>query len=170
MDWVLVELRASPEAASDARFAALLLADGTLLAPDGSGAPTASGLAPGAYHVIVRHRNHLDAMSLAPVTLGSGPVDLSASGAVWGTGAVVDLGGGVFGLTAGDGDGDGTVLATDQQVIWLPAVGAAGYSPADLTLDGSVLADDSQTLIVPNIGRQSGVPGTALRETPEAVE
>lgn len=164
VDWVLVELRAAPDGASDARFAALLLADGTLLAPDGSGVPAIASLAPGAYHLIVRHRNHLAVMSLAATALGGGPVDLSAPGAAWGANATVDLGGGVVGLVAGDGDGDGSVLATDQQTVWVPTVGQTGYAPADFNLDADVLADDVQTLFEPNVGRQSGVPGTALRQ------
>jgi hypothetical protein len=88
------------------------------------------------------------------------PLDLSASAAsVYGAQGVKQLAAGVFALYAGDGDGDGAVLSTDRQAVWLPQVGQTGYLAGDFSLDGSVLADDRQGLWTPNVGVQSAVPG-----------
>ncbi|MEL6614948.1 MAG: hypothetical protein AAFQ43_04385, partial [Bacteroidota bacterium] len=100
------------------------------------------------------------------------PTDGTASAAGWfGTNAVSLLAGGVVGLWAGDGDGDGSILAPDQQSVWLPSVGQTGYLPGDFNLDGSVLANDQQVLWLPNVGVQSAVPGasslTSGEQSPE---
>lgn len=165
VDWVLVQLRTSPAAADAvATVAALLLADGTVVDASGSGPPTFGSLPAGPYHVVVLHRNHLAAMTAVPV---ASVADLSGADAAYGTQGTVALGGGAFGLWAGDGDGNGSVLAPDRQSVWLPQVGQAGYLRGDFNLDGSVLADDRQTLWLPNVGRQSQVPGASARPSPE---
>jgi hypothetical protein len=169
VDWVLVEIRTSPTDAAPTRAAALLLADGTLLDPaTASASARVRPAAAGAYHVAVTHRTHLAAMSAFLVSLttdATAAYDLTASPLlVYGSNAVAPLGGGVYGLYAGDGDGSGSVLAGDRQTVWLPQVGQTGYLPGDFNLSGTVLADDRQTLWVPNVGRQSAVPGASLRE------
>ncbi|MEM1057548.1 MAG: hypothetical protein AAGI52_18680, partial [Bacteroidota bacterium] len=165
VDWVLVGVRNSATAPDAARAAALLLSDGTLLDP-ATGEPYASvkPAAPGGYFVSVYHRSHLAAMTALSITLGlDAPnltYDLSASPAfVFGTNPVAQLSTNVYGLFSGDGDGDGSVLASDQQAVWLPAVGQVGYLLGDFNLDGSVLANDQQVLWLPNVGVQSAVPG-----------
>ncbi len=166
VDWVLVQLRTTPAAADAVEtVAALLLADGTIVDASGTGSPTFTTATAGAYHVVVLHRNHLAAMTAAPVTALA---DLTTAGAAYGTAGTAPLGGGVFGLWAGDGDGSGTVLAPDRQTVWLPQVGAVGYRAGDFLLDGSVLADDRQTLWLPNVGRQSQVPGASARPAADA--
>jgi hypothetical protein len=163
VDWVLVSLRAVPTGPDLHRAAALLLADGTLLDP-GSAEPVARTAAPaGLYYVVLSHRTHLAAMGAAPVALvraQPGPtVDLTASAtAAYGAQGLKPLAPGLFALYAGDGNGDGAVLSTDRQTIWLPQVGQTGYLTGDFSLDGSVLADDRQSLWTPNVGVQTAVP------------
>lgn len=71
VDWVFVELRS----AADAKViletrAALLQRDGDVVSPvDGTSALRFMGLAGNSYFVAVKHRNHLGAMTAAPLTL-----------------------------------------------------------------------------------------------------
>lgn len=104
VDWVLVELRSpsSPSTVTQSR-SALLQRDGDVVGTDGL-SPLAFTVPPGTYHVAVRHRNHLAAMTLNPISLGpaTATVDFtSASTATWGTNARKTVGG-VQVLWAGD--------------------------------------------------------------------
>jgi hypothetical protein len=105
-------------------------------------------------------------MSVATaLTTSVSSVSLSIESQVYGgASAGVLLASGHFGLLAGDGNADGSILAPDRQSVWLPQVGQTGYLQGDFNLDGSVLADDRQTLWAPNVGRQSNVPGASLRD------
>ena len=148
VDWVLLELRTAPDATPTARRAALLLSDGRVVDLDGASPVAFSGLTPGAYFVVAQHRNHLAVMSSEPVSLdGSGAAyDFTAAlsqAYSAGAAALVDLGGGAWGLMAGDADGDGRVAASDN-VEWLGANGSPpGYLGADLDLSGRIGAPDN---------------------------
>ena len=148
VDWVLLELRTAPDAAPAARRAALLLSDGSVVDLDGASPVAFADLPPGAYRVVVRHRNHLAVMSAEPVSFdgGSAAYDFTAAlSQAYSSGApaLVDLGGGDWGLVAGDADGDGRVAAPDN-VAWLGANGSApGYLGADLDLSGRIGAPDN---------------------------
>ncbi len=69
-DWVLVELRdmTNPSSVVAAR-AALLQKDGDVVDIDNASAVGFIGVAPGMYHIVVRHRNHLGVMTGMPVSL-----------------------------------------------------------------------------------------------------
>ncbi len=76
VDWVRVELRIHPEnGGSLASAAGLLQRDGDIVATDGMSA-LAFNVAPGTYHVVVKHRNHLDVMTQVPLTLTNTPTVL----------------------------------------------------------------------------------------------
>jgi|GEM_PF-6539396 len=166
VDWLLVCVRATAAGPDTACRAALLRADGSLLdaATEQSGTRL-GGVTPGAYFVVVRHRNHLAAMTAAPVALGdalpAAVADLT-TGAAFGTNALTTLGGGLFGLVAADADGDGVVDVSDRTTVWRPLAGGEGYLSGDLDLDGRVLADDRQRLWLPNVGRTTQVPDASL--------
>ncbi len=90
VDWVLVELRntATPATVVESRCA-LLQRDGDVVAPDGI-SPVAFNAPAANYHVAVRHRNHLGAMTLTgvPLSNSSTSVDLTlASTNTYGTNA-----------------------------------------------------------------------------------
>ena len=90
VDWVLVELRstATPATVVESRCA-LLQRDGDVVATDGI-SPVAFNAPAANYHVAVRHRNHLGAMTLTGVPLNSTPavVDLTlATTTTYGTNA-----------------------------------------------------------------------------------
>jgi hypothetical protein len=74
VDWVLIELR-NPNAPASivARRAAFVTQDGAIVETDGSKAQiTFAGVAPGWYHVVVRHRNHLSIRTVEAVDFSSG--------------------------------------------------------------------------------------------------
>lgn len=107
-------------------------------------------LAPGDYHLAVRHRNHLGAMTAAPVALGSASntVDLTLPAtATYGTDAR-KLVGPVATLWTGDATFDGMVKYTgsynDRDAVLLrigglvPTNTVNGYHPEDVNMDGVV--------------------------------
>lgn len=64
VDWVIVELRSDNSISTPiSTHAALLQRDGDVVAVDGISPVRFLGVAPGQYHVSVRHRNHLGVMT-----------------------------------------------------------------------------------------------------------
>ena len=64
----------------------------------------------------------------------------------------------VWGMIAGDADGDGQVQNTDKNVEWRSQVGQSGYKEADFNLNGQVQNDDKNLVWRYNVGRGSQVP------------
>lgn len=156
VDWVRVELR-SPAAPAAVLASAhgLLQRDGDIVDVDGS-SPLPLKAPAGAYHVVVRHRNHLGCMTAAPVVFGptavqldlslvsvalygSGAQDLVATGrrALW-PGSVVDTGTPAatsIKYTGNGNDRDAVLSAVGGS---LPTQTVVGYLNADVNLDGVV--------------------------------
>lgn len=162
VDYVIVELRTSHEAASVvAKELALLLKDGRVAGLNGQVPLTLSGVAAGSYYVTVRHRNHLDVMSAAPVDLtsGSGQYDFTeAADRAYGALAMIELEKGVYGLYAGDANGNGQIQNSDKIAFWLGQRGKSGYLASDFNMDGAVGDQDRLLGWWPNQGRGSTVP------------
>ncbi len=144
VDWVLLSLRTGTAGATRvSRRAALLMSNGSILDLDGSSPVTFSGVGLGSYFVVVRHRNHLPAMTASARPLNA-PVDSCdftiGSGAYFG-GAAKSFGGGLWGIYSGDYSGDEFIDASDfagpDNEIFL-----SGYRRADLNLDGFIDASD----------------------------
>lgn len=75
VDWVVVELRSPSNMAQPVgTHAALLQRDGDVVATDGVSPVHFLSVAPGDYHVSVRHRNHLGVMTAKQVSLSSAAV------------------------------------------------------------------------------------------------
>ncbi|MEO0560088.1 MAG: hypothetical protein AAF170_18120 [Bacteroidota bacterium] len=146
VDWILIEARTSTAAADRiSTVAALLLSDGSVVDASESGLPVLSGVPVGSHYIIVRHRNHIAAMSATAVafTNGTGALDLTAPGAAFGSNATVEVTPGVEALWAADGSGDGLVTAPDFNAYSAAsASGATGYRSEDYTMDGLVTAPD----------------------------
>lgn len=148
IDWLLVSLRSSTDAASEvARTVTILQDDGTVTGLDG-GYVRFSGVAPGSYYVVIDHWNHIPVMSADPVDFTSGPAGAVFKGSLAsaytkGGDPMKDLGGGAFGMFACDINLDGLITAPDFNV-WNTATseGATGYIPADCNLDGNTTALD----------------------------
>ncbi len=150
IDWVFVELRdkATPSVVRASR-SALVQRDGDIVDTDGV-SPLVFTAPVEQYHVAVRHRNHLGAMTAQPVLLTREalPVDLSSSALVtWGTDARKAING-VMALWAGNSDQDGTLKYTgegnDRDPILfriggsVPTSTAIGYDRTDINMNGEV--------------------------------
>ena len=160
VDWVLVELRDDATTVAGRR-AAFLRRDGSVVDLDGLGLvsfASLSGTSPGARFVAVFHRNHLAAMSPVAVAPAAGVYTHDfRSGDAIGFNPLKDLGEGVFGLYAGDGDGDEQVQNDDKNAVWRSQVGLAGYRAGDFNLNAQVQNDDKNIFWRPNVGRASPV-------------
>jgi hypothetical protein len=69
VDWMLVELRLTPEGAAVDRRAALLRNDGMIIDIDGSLGVVFNNVNAGSYYIVIKHRNHLAIMSATAVSL-----------------------------------------------------------------------------------------------------
>lgn len=152
VDWVLVEMRLGTPSLSNAntivleRRACLIREDGKLVDIDGFQGIVFSKLVNDQeYHVVIRHRNHLDVMNNFPITaIGNGLYyDFTAAqNQAFGPEQLKPLGNNVYGLYSGDYTGDGVIQSTDYDVWTLdPAVNNA-YEVTDGNLDGVVQATD----------------------------
>jgi hypothetical protein len=162
VDWVLVELRNSSNPTQVvARKAAVLKNDGTLLNTDGSIGVPFSNVQEGAYYIAVFQRNHLAVMSAAPVQLSTNSQIYDFTNAMnkaYGTNPMADLGGGKYGMFAGDGNSNGGITITDRNEVWLPQNGTIGYLKGDFNLDGGVTASDVNLYWNINNGKMTQVP------------
>ncbi|MBN2174365.1 MAG: PKD domain-containing protein, partial [Bacteroidales bacterium] len=144
-DWVLIELRDAPDAASAlsstkvGQKAAFILDDGSVVDLNGSSPLRFSIDVQDQLFAVVRHRNHLPVMSASPLNLSGGIYQYdftSGAGQAYETNAQKDLGGGIFGLYAGDFNADGSINEDDKTVDWMDNAGLSGYMQTDGNLDG----------------------------------
>jgi len=168
VDWVLVELRDAPDAASAtsstmiARQAAFLLKNGEVRGIDGASLLTFDVSITEQLFVVVWHRSHLGVMSAAGVP-ASGNVhtwDFSAGAgqAAGGANGHKQLAAGIWGMFSGDGNADRQVANGDKLEVWIPQSGSSGYKSGDFNLDGQVNNVDKIEYWVPNSGRSCQVP------------
>ena len=148
VDWVVLELRNADAGYTAAgRRAALLRANGDIIATDGSALISFTGPTEGKY-LVVRHRNHLGAMTAAPIASNGLVVDFkSSSTALYGN-QPLQVVGSERGLWPGDVNFDGTARYTgsnnDRDPV-LVVIGASvpsnvvqGYDRSDVNMDGWV--------------------------------
>ena len=167
MDWVLLELRSgSPAYTVVATRAALLQRDGDVVDMNGT-SPVQFGIAPGSYHVAIRHRNHMGAMTLNAIALSatSTTVDFRSTGtATYGTQAQRTIGANNV-LWAGNVMNDGQLKYTGQENDRDPILAriggsvatntTAGYFVEDVNMDGSTRYTGNRNdrdVILVNIG------------------
>ena len=153
VDWVRIELRsaADPSVIVAAKHA-MLNKEGYVMSYNGQ-ETLVFDVPPGEYHIAVRHRNHLGAMTAAPVTvqgvMNFSSIDLSSPTlATWGTNARKSLDGHML-LWPGDANGDGVVKyigsENDRDPILLAVGGTTPtntvsnvYDPRDVNLNGTI--------------------------------
>jgi PKD repeat protein/glucose/arabinose dehydrogenase len=150
VDWVLVELHDGDTPGQlIERKAALLQVDGDVVGTDGF-LRLIFDVPDGDYHVVVRHRNHLGAMTAQPLALADevALVDFTSSMPTFGTEAQTILSNGKHALWMGNVVNDGMLKYTgpnnDREPI-LQAIGGtlptnfiSAYSTADTNMDGVV--------------------------------
>ena len=160
VDWVLVELRTGASSSTVAATrAAFLKSDGTIVDLEGTSPVGFSGITPGSYYIIVKHRNHLAVMSSDLVVLdGITSYDFTTgSDKYYGTtSGAKEVETNVWGMLAGDTNGDGGVGVEDYSEYKMTQ-GQEGYDKiADFNCDGGVGVED-YSLYKLNQGKESAV-------------
>jgi hypothetical protein len=140
-DWVLLELRDTNDHIVVSQ-SAFVNRDGYLLAADTGATGIVVGVSATApMRLVVKHRNHLTAMSSVGIVftnmLTTYDFTTDAERYAGGPASCVALEEGVWGLVAGDADGDGMLTGVEQTMVmqqewWF------GYLCGDLNLDGWV--------------------------------
>jgi len=170
VDWVLLELRSSTTSIISMR-AVFLKSDGTVVDLDRTSPVIFDGVADGNYYVVVKHRNHLAIMSANPITLSSTTTFYDFTTGLdkaYGTNSLKDLGGSIFGMYAGDVNGDGIIkyngANNDRGFVYSKIGGGSttatwlGYDRCDINLDGIVKyngAGNDRGIIYNNLGGAS---------------
>ncbi len=146
VDWVLVSLRTTPNPNAEiAKLAAPLLQDGSITAT--VSLPTNN--LPNAAYLVIEHRNHLPAMTVAPVARVNNTLTYDfTSGDSYSVGAGFGqkLVSGSWCLFSGNADQSNSVgyeITGTDNTIWSGQNGNfQQYLPADYNLDGDVNAGD----------------------------
>jgi large repetitive protein len=184
VDWILVELRSSTSPTTViARQAGLLQKDGDIVDIDGV-SPLTIPVASGSYHVAIRHRNHLGAMTAATVSLGSftTSVDFTSTGTLtYGTNAQVTIGGKNH-LWAGNANVNTNVIAqggnSDRSAVTNNVTGQVanasgtnayiltGYFATDVNMDGKSISKgvnaDNTTILNVILGHPNNANGNNI--------
>jgi hypothetical protein len=170
IDWILVELRDTTEAAlatgatNFARKAGFILSNGDIVDIDGT-SPLQFGSegigVDNKLFVVLWHRNHLGIMSASEVLKNGNTYSFDFTDAatkVYGaeTGHKL-LGNGIWGMMAGDSNADGYINSLDKD-LWALMCGLKGYLEEDLNLDKEVNNSDKNDFWLINDQKSSKVP------------
>ncbi len=158
-DWVLLQLRKSTNSTPFVSKSVFLGKEGYLLT-DGGTTEAHAGSLHGDLLRVVKHRNHLAAMSANPVSFTNRFVSYdfttNANRYYGGTNGAVRLESNAWGMIAGDADGDGEILGVDA-LLYDTQTNSTGYKRADFNLDGVVSNEDREVFWSNNIGRCTAV-------------
>jgi len=139
-DWIMLDVRDTNGNAIASR-SAFVNKDGYITSENGSTGLVVDVSPNEPCYLVVEHRNHLGVMSAAPIVFTDRVMsyDFTTASSCYygGTNGCVELETGVWGMIAGDADGDGKITETDRAIIQQQA-GKTGYLPGDLNLDGKV--------------------------------
>ena len=170
VDWVVVELRdaADPASASSGTIlgtqALFLMNDGTVVGRDGLSPPLFFVTPVNNIYGVIYHRNHLGIMSNNPIVYdglsGLYTYDYSSgeTQVFGGLAGHKDLGAGVWGMIAADGDASGTVTLTDKNGPWLLDLGLSGYLGGDFDMSGVGAITDKNVKWLGNLGTGGQIP------------
>jgi hypothetical protein len=175
VDWVLVELRTGTAASTRiATRSCLLLRGGDIVDVDGVTIPRFQ-VPPGEYHIVLRHRNHLGAMTQEAVELGTSPVTIDLSDPsvpLFGTNAMRTVDGvrvlwmgdvshnGIVKYTGSDNDRDPILQQVGGSV---PTATSTGYHTTDGDLDGVIKYTGANNDRDPILSVIGGAVPTAVR-------
>ncbi|MFH0908258.1 MAG: choice-of-anchor Q domain-containing protein [bacterium] len=171
VDWVLAQLLETNGLAVAASRSVFVREDGVFLTDAGAPGVRLECTPNHSYYVMVKHRNHLSAMSAQPVaytnTLVGCDFTTDSSQYQGGTNGSVELEPGVWGLAAGDADGEGRVRNADATIVQQQA-GRTNYLPGDMNLDGTVDTND-EALVLNRLGRVTAATNGAVALCPQLV-
>jgi hypothetical protein len=165
-DWVLVQLRTLPSAASAvATRSGFLLMNGAITDLDGVSPISFTGVGPGNYYLVIYHRNHMAVMSSTSfqINTSGGFYDFSTgpAGNYGGSSGLklVDPSINRWGMYSADPTNDQKIYIDDYTDHWVPTFGITNkYSRADFNMDGNVYIDDYTDHWVPNFGIINSLP------------
>ena len=161
VDWVLVELRKTPNVSSRViRQAAFINSNGKILNLAGSSNLSFSNVADGDYYIVIIQRNHLAVMSAAPVSLTNGSISYDFTtdeDKAYGSNPMADLGNGVFGMYGGDSDSNGIIDDSDVNDVGNNLF-SIKYLLPDVDLNSKVSVIDYK-LPKKNLGKKTYVTG-----------
>jgi hypothetical protein len=162
VDWILLELRTTPAAASKVISRAVLLRnDGYLIDLNGIASLSFSDLPVGAYYIVIYHRNHLSIMSKESILIDDTHqlYDFTTSQhKAYGNEPMKLLDNNVYGLFSADGNGNGVINNSDKNSVWKKENGKFGYHKGDFDMNGGVNIADRNSKWNPNKGKNSQVP------------
>ncbi|MBN1673069.1 MAG: hypothetical protein JXR37_18630, partial [Kiritimatiellae bacterium] len=140
VDWLQMELWGTNGQVAFSR-SAWVNGDGFLLNDDAATNVLVDVAARGGYGLVFKHRNHLGVLSAEPLVFTNQLLsyDFTTSSTCYygGTNACVELEPGVWGMIAGDADGDGKITWVDRAIA-SNQVGRSGYWCGDADLNGDV--------------------------------
>ena len=169
VDWVFIELRESEGDASTAtpdraiaQQAGLLLKDGSIKSTDGVSMLEFPVSYADNLFIVICHRNHVSVISANPISIlnGNGVYDFSSaeSKVLGGSLGHKELANGIWGLAAGDSNGDGEIDELDKQNGWNQDTGTWGYLPSDFSFDSQIDNLDKNDFWNLNFGFVGRVP------------
>ncbi|MFO7891462.1 MAG: S8 family serine peptidase [bacterium] len=160
-DWVLIQLRSAKTGPTVISRSAFLHKDGRIVADNGTTGQITVDISNGSYYIIIKQRNHLAVMSDETHTLSNSNAtvyDFTDGLDKYEGNYAALLETGVYGMFAGDADGDGYITAMDKNEVWVNQNGTWGYYSGDLNLDYYVNAMDKNEMWVHNNGKWTLVP------------
>jgi hypothetical protein len=163
-DWVLLQLRSIKDGSAIASKSVFLRKDGQIVADDGLSNQVELNASPGSYYVVLKHRNHLAVMSNSAISFSSPPTVTSydfttgSNKFYGGSAGAVELESNIWGMIAGDANGNGQIQNNDSENYWKPDNGTAGYKNSDFNMNGQIQNNDNENYWKPNNGRGSQVP------------
>jgi len=162
VDWVLVQLRTGTTSNTTiATRAAFLKNNGVIVDLDGVSPVSFLFLNSTNNYIVIKQRNHVPIMSSTKIQLTSTTTlyDFTSSQSnAYGSNALIELDVGIFGMFAGDANGNGQVQNNDNEEFWKLQNGLSGYKEGDFNLNGQVQNNDNETFWVPNNGKGTQVP------------
>jgi hypothetical protein len=168
VDWVLVELRDAPDSYSAtqnsiiARQAGFLLKNGIVTGLDGISNLRFDVSYSDSLYTVIWHRNHLGIMSAFALKDNFGIYNYDFTNAVGqsygGNEAIKEIGINIWGMIAGDADGNGEIQPLDLESAWNNQAGNEGYLESDFNMDTQSNNRDKDEYWLPNLGKGSSVP------------
>lgn len=167
VDWIFLELRDAPSAASAdettiiSQQAGFILHDGSVVAIDGFSDMQFNATISQNLFVVVYHRNHLGIMSSNPLPQTDGNYSYNFTTdayQAWGSSdPQKEIATGIFGMYGGDLNSNGIIGSSDR-TAWEDVTGTAGYITTDANFDGQVNNPDKNDFTIQNIDEQSYIP------------
>jgi len=164
VDWILIELRETPGDASTATSgtmidiqAGFILKNGNIVNTSGSSSMRFNVEIADNLFAVIHHRNHLSILSANPLTLSGEEYIYDFTSdvgqAYGGINGHKEIGAGIWGMMAGDGNSDGDISNQDKDDVWQLENANTGYYSGDFDMNGQVNDSDKNVFWELNAGK-----------------